>query len=405
MIKKFLAALTSAMCTLGFAQIKFEKGYFITNGGERKQVFIQNTDWIENPVSFKYRTTEDEDPKTQTIQNVREFGLENGVRFIKHAVLIDRSSDVLNSAMSSVRNPSFTVETLFLKSLIEGKADLYLYESGDLRRFFFNVDDGPVEQLVYKKFQTDSRHIATNNDFRYQLKKEMQCTTLSGSETDRLKYRSTDLYGFFLKYNQCSDPEYVHQKTYMKRNGKFNLAVRPRVNYASLSLSNAATNRFDTDFQKQFTFGAGIEAEYVFPFNNNKWAVTVEPTYQYYKADTVVIRNAGTGYDTHNARSVEYNSVEMHFGLRHYMFLNTDSKMFINATFAMELPLGDSIIRLEETITQPLKTSLPVTLGVGYKYRDRYSAEFRYYTPRSITAGGWLTDYHTVSFILGYHLF
>ena len=45
----FIFILTSIITS---AQINFEKGYYISNSGEKTECFIKNIDWMNNPVSF-----------------------------------------------------------------------------------------------------------------------------------------------------------------------------------------------------------------------------------------------------------------------------------------------------------------------------------------------------------------
>ena len=42
---------------------------------------------------------------------------------------------------------------------------------------------------------------------------------------------------------------------------------------------------FDLKFDSNTNVSLGIEAEFILPFNKNKWAIIFEPTYQYYKTE------------------------------------------------------------------------------------------------------------------------
>ena len=44
---------------IGFTQIRFEKGYFITNYGKRIDCFIKDIDWKNNPTKFDYKLNEE----------------------------------------------------------------------------------------------------------------------------------------------------------------------------------------------------------------------------------------------------------------------------------------------------------------------------------------------------------
>lgn len=147
---KKLSLFTGLIAACFFnAQIKFEKGYVINNSGERAEVLIKNLDWKNNPTEFEYKISEASDIKKENIKHVQEFGMDHGNKYIRKTVMIDKSSEQL-SHMSETGDPKFEEETVFLKYLVEGKADLLYYENSDLRKFFFSTDHSEVKQLLYK---------------------------------------------------------------------------------------------------------------------------------------------------------------------------------------------------------------------------------------------------------------
>ena len=111
------------------------------------------------------------------------------------------------------------------------------------------------------------------------------------------------------------------------------------------------------------------------------------------------------GLDT----EVNYRSLEVPFGVRHYMFLNEDSKLFVNALVIMDFDFKSTF----EFNRQGALSSLDINpgtnlaIGFGFNYDNRYSAEIRCYTPRDLLTnyGPWASDYDTLSLILGYTLF
>ena len=78
----------------------------------------------------------------------------------------------------------------------------------------------------------------------------------------------------------------------------------------------------------------GLEAELILPFNKNKWAVTLEPTYTSYRKEVSGEFSSIIGV-TINTKS-NFNFLNIPLGLRHYLFLkgNTSSKLFLNASLS-----------------------------------------------------------------------
>tara|TARA_R110002049_G_scaffold248552_1_gene423036 strand:+ start:964 stop:1344 length:381 start_codon:yes stop_codon:yes gene_type:complete len=125
------------------------------------------------------------------------------------------------------------------------------------------------------------------------------------------------------------------------------------------------------------------------PFNRSKWAIIVEPTYQSYKVKGDVSR-----------RSIDYSSIELPIGIRHYMFINEKSKIFLNGSYIVDFSNGKAL-NLE------IKSSGNLGFGVGYKRNDKLSLEFRYHTSRDLFYNFRTTfsNYNTMSLIFGYTLF
>ncbi|MEM9687105.1 MAG: hypothetical protein AAF934_09325 [Bacteroidota bacterium] len=168
-MKKQLLSLVITILSLNcYAQISFEKGYYINNVGQRVECRIRNVDWKNNPKTFEYKLSEDTAPKTATIKSVKEFGIYNISKYRRHIVKLDRSSKNINQ-LSTKKDPAFGEEELFLKVLVEGKANLYFFEEGNLRRFFYNTDTSEIMPLIFKTYLTPENQIVENNSFKQQL--------------------------------------------------------------------------------------------------------------------------------------------------------------------------------------------------------------------------------------------
>ncbi len=85
----------------------------------------------------------------------------------------------------------------------------------------------------------------------------------------------------FIAYNECHNETVKYLERKQKRD-LFNLNIRPRYVYTSLNKSSNTEIR-NFDFDNKSSFGLGVEAEFILPFNKNKWAFTIEPTYPTYK--------------------------------------------------------------------------------------------------------------------------
>ncbi len=390
------------------AQIVFENGYFVNNSNQRIECLIRNSDWRSNPATFDYKLTEDGPVEKGNTETVLEFGVNGGKRYVTADVQMDRSSDQL-SKMSAERSPIFEEEKLFLQVLIQGNGTLYQYVDGGLIRFFYSLAGSEITQLVYKKYLAKDHNVGVNNHFRQQLHNEFKCAGITTSDVDDLDYTPRAMKKFFIKYNECVKSDYTLHDAAKKR-GKIHVSVRPGLTLASFSMNNSQTDAMDMDFGSKQTFRLGLEAEYILPFNKNKWGVVIEPTYRFFKMTKQ--RPSPDVSGGLLVADVNYSSIEIPIGVRHYFFLTEGSKVFVNAFILVDVPVDDPSIeqtRADGSLINrfPLDPETNFAVGVGYKFKNRLGVELRIHTEREIMSGYgfWSTDYTTSSLIVGYTIF
>lgn len=390
-----------------FSQISFESGYYIDNSGNRVECYIKNVDWKNNPTKFDFKLFEKSEHSTLNINNIQEFGIDSVFKFIRRNVSIDRSSDNIGN-LSENKESELKREVLFLKVLVEGKANLYSYVDNGLTIYLYNHENNSnISQLIYKRFITEDDKIAKNNKFRQQLLDEFNCASIDFMRIESLEYKKSDLVSFFVEYNKCHNSNLVnfHAK---ETKGIYSLLIRPRLNSSSLSIENSVSTYKNINFDNEFGFGLGLEAEYVFPFNKHKWAVVVEPTYQYYSSKKSEDSNSVSGGKL--VAEVDYSSIEIPLTLRHYFFLNKNSKLFLNASYVFDLNLNSEFKFLREDgsvlSTHEIRSRRNFAFGLGLRQNDKYVVELRYQINRNLFSDYINLDsnYSTLSLILGYSI-
>ena len=221
MKKPVLILLVTILSLNGYSQISFEKGYYIDDSDQKVDCLIKNIDWRFNPTEFEYKLSENAEQKTATIKSIKEFGIYNISKYTRHSVQIDKSSDIVDQ-LSVVRNPIFEEEQLFLKVLVEGKANLYLFEEKNLERFFYNKDSSEVKQLIYKRYRTSDDKVGTNTRFKQTLLYDLKCETVSSTFVEKMSYQLKDLVNLFVKYNECTDSKFI---SFQSKKDLFNLKI------------------------------------------------------------------------------------------------------------------------------------------------------------------------------------
>lgn len=387
MVRKIFTFLFLLSSLSVLSQVEYQPGYFIDNSDKKIECLIKDSDWLRNPNEFKYKTSSEGALQTASIADVKEFSV-NGNVYIRFKVEIDKSSTNLKK-LSINRNPEWAEETLFLKQIVKGKADLYYYRANGQDYFFYGSEDRPVRQLIYKVYLVNSTETAKNNTFQNQIKADVNCLKISDARLQSLKYEMKALEKHFKESNTCSGNFYEEKKSDKK--SVLHLKITPGIDFAKLDIENAKRTTL-ADFPRESGFRLGAEFENILPFNRGKWSVIVEPTFQAYKAKS-------------GAQYVDYKSIEIPFGVRHYFFLGDDLSLFVNGAVVVDFPFDYKINLGRNTFESNLfRINFDAGFGVQWK---KFSLEGRYYFVRTgqyehATA---FFDYNKYSAILGYRVF
>ncbi len=389
----------------GISQITYEKGYYINNAGFKTDGLIKNLDWKDNPSEIMFKTSENAEPQLVTIEIIQKFVITGVSEYVRETVQIDKSSEVIEN-MSYHKYPKYVEETLLLKTLVQGKANLFVYENSKIKKFFFNVNEGEVKQLFYKSYLAEQTGIAHNNMFQQQLLLNLKCNNINTSYVKKIGYQEDDLKSVFIAYNKCMNSDYIVTDETEKKKNLFNFSLRAGVANSSLSINNGVSRNLINDLGSKLGLRLGAEMEFVLPFNKNKWAIIAEPIYKKYKADAKTgVTNIFTNSIDEEKVSIDYTNIQIAFGGRYYFFLSEKSRIFINAGYTISLKRNEEI---EFNYRSNLKIEPDKNFygGLGFK-QNKLSIEFRYNTPFDNMSRywSWESEFKSSSLILGYTVF
>ncbi|MBF4517394.1 outer membrane beta-barrel protein [Flavobacterium sp. ANB] len=394
------------------AQISFEKGYFISNDGKRTECFIKNLDWGNNPIDFKFKIQiNDNDYKTETIANVQEFGIDNTTTFKRANIKIDRSSEDLTK-VSQTGKPVWEENTLFLRLLVQGEATLYSYKDENLIRYFYETKTVPLEQLVHLKYilledGKSTGELKENNYYKQQLNNNVRLSNTNDREIKNLQYKKADLTKYFLKYNN-NDNKTPSRELSKTSEDHFLLKITPGISFVSLTMNDGDMPSTDVKLDNKTSFKIGLEAEYVLPFNKNKWSLFLNPMYQKYE-NTKDYRRPGpfltSPLTTRNAE-IKYTSIQIPIGLRYYFLLNKSSKIFINTAYSFDVR-GKASISFDQNVKNESNSGSNFVFGLGYNFRNKFSAEIRTNTKKELLRDyqSFSAEYKAIDFVFAYSIF
>lgn len=378
-----------------YSQINFKDGYFINEENQKINCLIKDLGWGSNPQSVEYKISQNGKIETADLDTVKEFGIGSAIKYIRRTVKIDFSSDKIGH-LSNEKAPEFTEKQIFLKVLLEGKASLFQYKEGDLIYYFFSTDTTDIRPLIYKKYKSDQGNVKENNQFRQQLFVNFGVECFDSEEFKRLKYYTKDLIRLFIKYNECQKVEFVDFRENQPKM-IFNLHMKAGLNQNTLSVKNFKASSVNMEFEAENNFKIGFESEFVLPVHGYKWSFALEPTYQYFKDKQQL------DYET---VTIDYQYLDLAFGIRHYFYFGSNSKLFLNGLLLFSIDMNSSIDYSSGTVLD-IKTYPNFAAGFGYQFYDMFSLEFRYQTKRQILADyvNWDAKFNSLSLILGFVIF
>jgi len=368
----FIYSITFLFSSQLLCQIKFEPGFLMTNSGEKIECTIKNLDWKNNPTSFKYKLAGNAEILTGSIEDYKEFSINAQSKYVRETVMVDLSSTVETNLRGS-KQPVFEEKTIYLKVLLEGQASLYKYESGSEIRYFYDSVHKPITQLIYTKYINENNDVKLNSAYKFQLWEDLNCGEVPSQKIHNIKYEKNELFYYLLDYNNCLGAEVnIWEKNKLKgTNVRINIELGVRRSNLNIESSLSAINGLD--LRNGHGYSIGIIPEIVLPFNKNKWSI--------YSGLQARFLSGNTVYRNDNA-VLTYNTIELIAGLRHYFYLNDDSRIFINPLYTFGFNLT-AVVDFETRSDLKLLTNQNIGLGLGYIYK-KYSAEIRYEHCRNV---------------------
>jgi len=183
---KYFTLFFFLLTTTVYGQINFETGYVVDNENNKIQCYIKNSDWSSSPDKIYYKLNLNSETKEAKIEGIKEFYIDNTEHYYKRVnVPLDRNA--YSEQNGSVRELNFTNSTVFLKVLVEGKGSLYEYGSSNI--FLYNIDDGPIKQLEYKKYINQELIKKENNDFQKELYDNLKCESFTTRKLVKVDYK------------------------------------------------------------------------------------------------------------------------------------------------------------------------------------------------------------------------
>ncbi len=361
-------------------------GYYIDNKNSKVECRIKNEDWEYNPKEFQYKTIESAESKTMLANEFREFAVDE-FKFVKAIVKLDKSSDHYGS-LTGGNSLNLVEETLILRVLIEGDANLYMYRNENFTRFFYSKNNSPITQLSFKMFAQEGG-FSKNNNYKQELLNSLKCDKITQADIDNLDYKKDSLSDFFKKYNLCKSSVVTDFRP-KKVINTLELYAKAGAGISTLKYDNGSSS---ADFGSKAKFRPAIEAEINLSNNRKNYSLLVELSYQRYTG------TGNTGNGTSDIKA-DYKTIDIGAGLRKYILLNPKALLFINGYMTYGLAGQSKFSNLD------VRANISPSFGIGCLYNKRYTLDVKYEFGRNILARyiELSANYNTLAVSLGYKL-
>lgn len=160
-------------------------------------------------------------------------------------------------------------------------------------------------------------------------------------------------------------------------------------------------------YDPEIGYRLGLEMEARLPFYQKKFAVALEPVYQYF--EQMQFEEGATIYRPDMTHKFTYRSIELPLSFRYYTYLPKDFSLFINASTYADFSFNSGYHREVEgsefgTLDEPFVAKVSYGLGAGVDYRNLVHMEVRYQFERDLfnRLRGWSTDYSVLSLVFGW---
>jgi hypothetical protein len=376
-----------------FAQIEFEEAYYITQDGVKKQGLIKNLGWKKNPNSFQFKSSENEVPKVVDITEAPLFEIIGQLKYVRAEVPVDQSTDSRTQLGVSMV-PEFETDTVFLKVVLEGVASLFELETEVNKRFYFQINNGEIVPLEYKKFFISSTEIRTNKTYQQQLANQLLCANTEVIDFEKIEYKKRALIAVFKSYHTCMNSEYIEYKG--KKTKRLNISIGPRVYISTLEVTGSRERDF-ADFGSVTHFTFDIEVEAFLPFNNNQWSILFGVTPQ--RFSNTITNEFGTV-------SFDHSSINVPVGVRFNKYLNPQSRWYLQSGLILTM-FGETDIQYDyrnganDTVSKP-----GFSFATGYIFKDMINVQLEIEPRRQLfaLATTFETMYRTASLSVSYQL-
>ncbi len=341
-MKKYYTFFLIFFLIATFSELKaqFVPGYIVTLKGDTVEVVfsdkVLNKHFKEIKCKKNLLSLAEE---TYSATAIKGFYLsQSNEYFYSKTIVIDKKSIELTQLESDPK-PKNVTETVFVKLLVQGEANLYSYQDENAKKhFLFSKKNTPIQELIYLKYFT------TQGIFRvietYKLQLDTSLVGCKKNKTAFLDFEESKLKHVFEQYNVC----FSNDISYIQESGKPKIAFKALVGFGNFEMIPA-----DEIYSYNFYFNNARKVA----FSNSKGNILLGGTLQ------ILPRRVSS--------PILYD-IELLFSKRSFSYLSVLDENPIKRTYKIELELNS--IQIQPSLVYYLKgiVSPFARMGVSVGY-------------------------------------
>jgi len=425
MLKPVFRIIILLILTVAGVQVlaqNFQAASVVSNSGDTLEGFIDYQSWIRNPsfVFFKKKTS-DSIYKYSAL-DIQSFHSQ-GEYYLGAQIEIDKSPRETKDLTYSSK-PIIETDAIFLRVLIDGKANLYtVIDENYKQHYFIEKDSSGIHELIYIRFLKkvqNTTSVQENKRYKGQLNYFFSDCPSVKKDISKIEYHQEALVKLFQKYSQCmgqeiEPKEFVNKK---KNRAKPQLGFLIGASLTSITFDSDLSDLYyltKTSFSGSVKPAIGISVNFILPANRGAWSIYTEfaynafsflETYNLYKNKDYIIKKTIT---------LDYALIRWANMVR-FKVPDKTTRMFFNLGISQGFVIkGTNNVKVEtwyfgDYTAENSSTSYSVGLefgivgGIGVEYK-KFSAELRYIgLNRKEQVQVLVSNTHTFLLYLGYHL-
>ena len=345
------------------AQVDFVEGYYVDESGEKVVGLIKDFGKEETPKEIVFKKNVEGADQKIKVDDLIEFQI-GGLNFKKFDIMIDMSPQTppfLNSPKADYQSA-----TVFLQTLLLGKASLYKFFEDQLVIYFLQIDNEQPEQLLKKYYQETIADYKVISKYRQQLWNQLRCDGITQESLENLRYKARDLTKVIKKYNNCTGTE-VTEFTGEKKKWGYALSAKAGINNSSIHL----VETLDVQYPEVSTATFGVELEAYLPLKKNSWSLFFNPFFHRYTE-----QESETAANPSLRMVATHSAIVLPIGVRYHMYLKkSELEIFLNAHFNQPIFFSRDVF--PSRIFSLTGFSLHPGFGGGFTLKDRFTFEYR----------------------------